>query len=622
MKPLGFDTEALLDGTLVCATASDGRLAVDADAVGLWVLGKGPWPGIDPSAQPRTTWAALRRLREGDGSLSPTSGASSLPPLTADDVLSVQNAPYDLASFPDGERTPARLVDSFGLSWLDQENPPHDLGALTSRRLKRSLWKPITVERTRQDNPKAKTYRSTSQWIDSRDNAERVMFDRTPIEHAPFGEVADYCVEDSRATADLSEHYMASLPPELVRWWWDVEEPHLRSCIAMSRQGVPIDVEALPGATAEARAQLARAEDTLEGLIGWRVNAQSPTQINALLYDERLTVKVRQLEGHYSTGRERWRWRDVEHPGLALEPPDDLEFDTRAATLEALGHPVASAVLDVREWAKLVGTYLEPMAASVDSCGRLHPRCKPWGTVTGRVSMSGPNLQTLPARKPSGALVKALVRAPRDHRLVIADYSQLEFRILAWYVGMKVEGDVHQAFADLLGCTRAQAKTYEYGAIYGAGPAKLAAVLGCSEAEARRGMDGFWAKLPAVKAWKSEVEAQAHEEGLVTLPSGRRRHLDDAMQDRGPKAKAALRQAVNVKCQGAAADVMRCAVASLWRDGVVPVLQVHDSVVLVVHKHDAHDAAEHLNKRMVAAGERAGVGASLATDIKILRRWE
>lgn len=582
----GFDTESTLAGGLIVAARSDGSLALDGPAVGAWLAGAGPWP---------TSGQSTGGLREGGQRAGALAGR-----LAASSTLAVHNGSHDLAEFEDGELTPAAVADSLILSWLEDENPPHGLKILSNRRLGRKLEDPITVEAPERGRPKA------------------VLFYGVPIEDADQDHVGRYCHEDAEGTADLSDYYLGRLPSKLRRWYWEVEEPHLRSCVASSRRGLPIDTTNLPATLDHAESQLRLAQTELERLVGWSINAQSPDQLAAYLYDDVVSRKERHLDGHYSTGRERWRWSVVEYEGLGLIG----DGTTRASVLAALQHPVADAVLVVREWAKLVGTYLGPMGEALDAEGRIHPHVNPVGTTTGRVSCSNPNLQTLPTRTDSGKLVKRLVAASPGHRLVIADYGQLEPRIARWLAGMPQVPDTHQDLADRVRITRQAAKILGLSILYGSGPDATAARLRCPVEAARSVIADYWAGMPELRVWKREVEAEVSDAGVLTLPSGRMRHLPDAVGRKGPKASGALRQAVNFMCQGAGADVMRVALASLWRDGAVPVLQVHDSIVLEVPTPDAQDAAEYLERRMLAAGGRAGIDAALTVDVKIVERWE
>jgi DNA polymerase-1 len=571
---VGFDTERLASGALVVGCLdSDVATTSTADD------------------------AELARILSGGRFLPPGSPGVGGRALTGSTRLAVHNSPYDLGHVPGGERTIAGIADTLGLSWLDNELPPHGLKHLARRKLGRFLEDPISVV------------------------AGVVLFDGVPIEDADPAAVERYCREDAEATRDLAAYYLDgpyALSRRQQRWYWSVEEPHLRSCIAMSRRGLPIDVEAVAPTLTHARQQSAATLESLQALAGWALNPGSPDQVSAWLYEPFVARRERRLEGRFSTGRERWRWRRMLYPGLDL----DGGPGTRADDLEDLAHPAADAVLAWREWAKLVGTYLEPTAARLDSAGRLHPRINPWGTVTGRPSCSEPNLFNLPARRASGSLVRRLVKAPPGRRLVIADYSQLEPRLMAHLAGMPVADDEHQALADRLEISRTLAKEVGLASRYGAGPRKLAARLRIGESAARAFLDGFWESAPALAAWRARVVDDVRASGQIELPSGRVRHLPDAQLRRSPLAARALRQAVNVWCQGTAADVTKAAVADLWRRGVVPALQVYDSVVLEVDAADAEDAGRELTQVMSRAGRTAGVDVDLPVEVKVVERWE
>lgn len=398
--------------------------------------------------------------------------------------------------------------------------------------------------------------------------AGKVMFDGMPIKAAPLDAVFRYCKADEQALPPLYDRLSSRLSGQLRAWYWSVEELHLRSVVDMAQTGIPIAIAAVPGALASAERQVDLARRALPD----GINPNSPQQV------------LRWLRGQ----------------GLDLE-------DTAVTTLrKAPRHPAIDALLLYREWKKILGTYLLPICGSISADGRLRASFNVAGTVTGRLSSSRPNLQNLPARRDSASLVRGLVRAPEGRALVVADYEALEFRIMQHLAGVPAAaGDVHQAVAARIGTDRRTAKGLGYALLYGAGLGKLATVLGTDVAGARRAVAGYYAAYPEVKAWRTRVEDDAIEAGEVRLPSGRVRHLPEARLG-DPRA---LRQAVNVTCQGTAADLLKLAVVGLRGAGLSPILQVHDELMLEVDATDAACAARELQAAMENAPTRLEMGA-------------
>lgn len=521
--------------------------------------------------------------------------------------VAVHNAAYDLGHLPAyaGEHLRSGIVDTMMLSWLLDSRPPHGLKPLALRDLGESLEDPIYV---------------------GTDGIVRWRQGGPPIVHAPEAEVARYCAADTKATAKLADLYLSKLSRRMRKWYWDIEEPHLRSVIASRRVGLPIDVEGIPGAIREAEDHQAEALADLHNFAGWAINPESSDQVSGWLYGDVVERKEKVDEGFYSTGRPRVRWRLVEYAGLGLRPPRDAlrRGLTTAGILEEVG-PAGEKILAVRDWNKILNSYLRPMATLVDKSPDQRIRCSYnlAGTETGRPSVSKPNLQSLPSRKSSGALVRGLVCAPPGKVLVMADYSQLEFRIVIHLAGADpIEGDVHQALADRAGISRTAAKSAFYGQLYGAGVTKTAMQLGVSIKEAKVIRSALADASPEISRWKDGVIRYAQENGCVEMPSGRVRWLPDARGNPSPAQAGALRQAVNTVAQGAASDVLKSAVVALWYKGIVPVLQVHDQLILEVDEVDAEDAARTLTECMENAGPAAGMDTVLPIDLNISRRWE
>jgi len=366
---------------------------------------------------------------------------------------------------------------------------------------------------------------------------------------------------------------------EMERLFYELEMPLAEVLAEMELAGILIDVAALGALSAEFAAALERLMAEIYALAGMEFNINSPPQLRTVLF-ERLGISPRGVR-RGKTG---------------------LSTDVDVLTRLAEQHPLPAKILEYRALAKLKSTYVDTLPALVDpATGRLHTSFNQTVAATGRLSSSDPNLQNIPIRSEEGRRIRAAFVAAPGHRLVSADYSQIELRVLAHLSGDQAliqafasGEDIHartaaEVFADRPPAEgRRLAKVMNYGIVYGMGAARAARELGVSQAEAAAYIDRYLGRYPGVRAFIDATIAQARARGYVTTILGRRRYLPE-LGARDPAVRQfAERAATNTPIQGSAADLIKLAMLEVRRrlaaagGGARLLLQVHDELVLEV----------------------------------------
>ncbi|MFA7459951.1 MAG: DNA polymerase, partial [Trueperaceae bacterium] len=289
------------------------------------------------------------------------------------------------------------------------------------------------------------------------------------------------------------------------------------------------------------------------------------------------------------------------------------KLSTAVSALEPLTgqHEAVDLVLEHRELAKLSGTYLAPLAALADENGRVHTTFLQTVVATGRLSSVNPNLQSIPVRAPLGREIRRSFVAAQGYTLLVADYSQIELRVLAHMANEPVLVEAFQAGADIHASTAATiynvpltevdadmrrvAKTINFGLLYGMGPQRLARELGLPYARAEAFINTYFASYPRVREFVDETLARGTEQGYVETLLGRRRGVLELRSADRAVREAAERMTFNMPVQGSAADIMKLAMLQ-----VAPalktlrgrlLLQVHDEIVAEVPAGSAQEAA-------------------------------
>ena len=332
---------------------------------------------------------------------------------------------------------------------------------------------------------------------------------------------------------------------------------------------------------------------------------------------DQLTAHVYELAGTQFNIRSAQQLGDVLFNGLGLPAPRKTkggQASTSQQTLEKLAgqHPVVDSILQYRKLEKMRSTYLDPLPRLVDPQGRIHTTFNQKATATGRLSSSNPNLQNIPVRGPLGKRMRSCFIAGPGRLLVSADYSQVELRVLAHVSqdpalleAFRNGEDIHARTAALVydlppdqvsPDQRRNAKTINFGLIYGMGAQKLAQELKISTTQAKDFIARYFERLQGLKEFYEGVEASARKHGFVTTLGGRRRLLPDINSASGQAAALARRQAINTVIQGSAADIIKLSMLAVARDERLReldarlLLQVHDELLLEVPADAAEEA--------------------------------
>jgi DNA polymerase-1 len=406
----------------------------------------------------------------------------------------------------------------------------------------------------------------------------------------------------TRDALDLFERFELPLVPVLAR---------------MEHAGIGVDRAYLEEMGESLRDQLAQLERKIHQLAEGPFNINSTGQLREVLYDRlHLPVLKRTSTGAPSTD---------------------------ASVLEKLAesHPIVEHLLRYRELEKLRSTYVDGYLPLIDREGRIHTRFNQMAATTGRLSSDSPNLQNIPVRSETGRTIRRAFIPSPGFLFVVADYSQIELRVLAHMSrdpglveAFRTDADIHTATAarvfgiapELVTAEmRRRAKTINFGLLYGMEAFGLADRLGISREEARHHIDQYFAQFPQVKAFMDGVVTQARNQGYTTTLFGRRRYLPELKSDNFRIRQMGERMALNAPVQGTAADIIKRAMIDLdsaLRAGDKPtrlLLQIHDELVLESPPEEIEDVVELIRATMEGVVELAvplkvdiSTGANLA----------
>jgi DNA polymerase-1 len=402
------------------------------------------------------------------------------------------------------------------------------------------------------------------------------------------------------------------------RLFYGVEMPLVGILARMERRGIRLDVDALAQMSREMEGRLAALEQAIYVLAGGAFNIASPVQLREVLFD-RLRLS-RQGVRRGKTG---------------------LSTDVEVLTRLAAQHPLPAQLLAYRTLAKLKSTYVDALPAAVNPrTGRLHTSFNQTVAATGRLSSSDPNLQNIPIRGEEGRRIRAAFIAAEGCRLIGADYSQIELRLLAHLSedpvlvdAFRRGDDVHartaaEVFGVLPGAISAEmrraAKVINFGIVYGMGPQRLARELQIPVREAERYIASYFDRYAGVRAYLDRTTAEARARGYVTTLLGRRRALPDlASRDRGV-AQAAERTAANTPIQGSAADLIKLAMVAIdhrlsaEKLRAAMTLQVHDELVFEVAAADCERTAALVREEMEHVFP---LSVPLRVDLRMGHNW-
>ena len=444
----------------------------------------------------------------------------------------------------------------------------------------------------------------------------QLTFNQIALEQA-----APYAAEDADVTLQL---HLAMWPQlkqsaELLTVFNEIEMPLLPVLSHIERTGVLIDPAILSAHSQELAKRLAELEAQAHELAEEPFNLASTKQLQAILYEKQKLPVLKKT------------------PGGAPSTNEEVLAEL------ALDYPLPKVILEYRGLAKLKTTYTDKLPLMINpASGRVHTSYHQAVTATGRLSSSDPNLQNIPVRNEEGRRIRQAFIAPEGYRIVAADYSQIELRIMAHLsqdeglLKAFAEGkDIHRATASevfgvpldkVTGEQRRSAKAINFGLIYGMSAFGLARQLGIPRGEAQRYMDLYFERYPGVLDYMERTRQQASEQGYVSTLDGRRLYLPDVRSSNAMRRKAAERAAINAPMQGTAADIIKRAMIEVdaWLQGqekplVRAIMQVHDELVFEVHESVIEEASQRIRQLMEGSMTLA---VPLKVDVGVGMNWD
>lgn len=443
----------------------------------------------------------------------------------------------------------------------------------------------------------------------------QLTFDQIEISTA-----AEYAAEDADVTMKLHQVLWSQLvqEPTLVKLFDEIELPLVSVLSRIERNGVLIDPAKLKQQSSEIERRLAELEQEVHSEAGSVFNLASTKQLQEILFEKLgLPILKKTPKGAASTNEE------------VLEE------------LAMMGHRVPKLLIEHRGLSKLKSTYTDKLPLMINAkTGRVHTSYHQAVTATGRLSSSDPNLQNIPIRNEEGRRIRQAFIARKGYKIVAADYSQIELRIMAHLAndeGMLkafAEGkDIHRSTAseifgvpldEVTGEQRRNAKAINFGLIYGMSEFGLSNQLGISRADAKQYMEAYFNRYPNVLQFMTDIKAKAAEKGYVETLLGRRLYLPEIKSSNAMRRKAAERVAINAPMQGTAADIIKIAMIGIDRviqhsDEIKMIMQVHDELVFEVRE----DKVEHYSALIKAEMEKAiQLSVPLIAEVGIGDNWD
>ena len=440
------------------------------------------------------------------------------------------------------------------------------------------------------------------------------------MRQVPVEQQTEYAVEDADITLQLKEHFEKELgEANTQKLFDDIEVPLLRVLADMELEGINLDTEFLNSLSEVLNSDIANLEKSIYEAAGEEFNIASPKQLGVILFEKmKLVDKPKKTKtGQYSTAE------------------DVLSY-------LAKDHQIIQNILDFRGLSKLKSTYVDALPTQVESStGRVHTDYMQTVAATGRLSSNNPNLQNIPIRTERGRQVrKAFVPRDENHTLLAADYSQIELRIIAalseeetMIDAFKKGKDIHASTAakvfnvpidEVTREQRSNAKTVNFGIIYGVSAFGLSNQTDLSRTEAKELIDTYYKTYPKLRNYMSEQVDFARDNGYVQTVLGRRRYLKDINSRNAVVRGAAERNAVNAPIQGSAADIIKIAMINVHKkleEGNYKskmLLQVHDELVFDVYKPELEAMKVLIKSEMESAYK---LSVPLDVDLDIGDNW-
>ena len=445
--------------------------------------------------------------------------------------------------------------------------------------------------------------------------AKQLTFNQVDVDKA-----TEYSAEDADVTLRLHRALWPQIEalPRLKTLYETIEQPLVPVLFAMERNGVFVDRELLKIQSEELRLRMAELEQQAHLEAGGPFNLDSPKQLQEILFGK-LGIPVTRKT---PTGQ----------PSTAEDVLEEL----------AEQYPLPKLILEYRGVAKLKSTYTDKLPGQIDAgTGRIHTSYHQAVAATGRLSSTDPNLQNIPIRTPEGRRIRQAFVAGPGAKLVAADYSQIELRIMAHLSGdasllaaFAEDRDIHQATAAEVFSTpldrvtadqRRSAKAINFGLIYGMSAFGLARQLGIGRGDAQKYVDLYFERYPGVKRYMDETRALAREAGFIETVYGRRLYLPEIKSRNAAMRQYAERSAINAPMQGTAADIIKRAMIDVhaWLQGAGLrarlIMQVHDELVLEAGADEIATVVARLRDIMVRSGE---LRVPLKVDVGVGNNWD
>jgi DNA polymerase-1 len=432
-----------------------------------------------------------------------------------------------------------------------------------------------------------------------------------------IGEIATYACSSVDVLWRLREHFETELRRQsLWQLFTEVEMALIPVLVAMEKNGILLDTDLLCEMSLGLGQQLLKLEREIYSSVGHQFNINSPRQLGKVLFEELNLPQSRKTKSGYST---------------------------EASVMEALRgvHPVIDLILQYRQLSKLKSTYIDALPALINhETGRVHTTFNQTGTATGRLSSSDPNLQNIPVRGELGSKIRKAIIAPPESYLLSGDYSQIDLRVLAHLsqdpgliAAFAQDEDIHAATASkLFGVPRDEvtpemrrnAKTVNFGVIYGMSDYGLEQATKLTREEAAQFITLYFEKYPKVRDYLEATKEQARRLGYVQTVLGRRRFLPEINSSNRVIREAAERMAINAPVQGSSADIIKVAMINLHREmerrslKSKMLLQIHDELLFEVPDGEVEEIKALVAELMPRAFP---LSVPLKVDIKLGRNW-
>jgi DNA polymerase-1 len=508
-----------------------------------------------------------------------------------------QNIKYDLKILSNyGVQIKGKLFDTMIAHYLINPDMRHNMDVLSETYLK---YSPKSIE----------------DLIGKKGKNQKSMRD------VALEEIKESAAEDADVTYQLKQNFSPILDKaETKKLFDEIEIPLIPVLAAMELEGINLDVPFLKEMSVEMAKESSELEQKIYETAGEKFNLASPKQLGDVLFDKMKIGGAKQKKtktGQYATGEEVLSY-------LANE------------------HQIVKDILEWRQMVKLQSTYIDALPNQVDKkTGRVHTDYMQTVAATGRLSSNNPNLQNIPIRTERGRLIrKAFIARDENYTLVSADYSQIELRIIAALSGeenmikaFQNNEDIHRSTAakvfnvpleEVTKEQRSNAKTVNFGIIYGVSAFGLSNQTSLSRKESAELIDAYYATYPKLKSYMSNQVDFAREHGYVQTVLGRRRYLKDINSANMMVKSGAERNAVNAPIQGSAADIIKIAMINIhkkltsenWKSKML--LQVHDELVFDVHNSELEKIKPMIKHEMENAFK---MDVPLEVEIGVGKNW-